>query len=187
MLICGLLATAGGQVILNLLSIEEFSIALYYDAPIDYGHWLLLIGAALMIPFAARHSGSLLKSLSGTVLIVGIISVIGMATFDLIMWSLDGTGLRADVTERLKAEPSIWLPFIVIGPPYLFITGLALSSLTYLRGSKIGVALVVGSAVVVFTFLAGMSAWFFVLGYALMAVGYALCFSGDVARDGASS
>ncbi len=177
--VTGLIGLALGQVILNLLSFPSLSRSLYYEAPIDYGHWLLFIGALLIVPYAARLPRQGINRLAGPVLIVGTACVFGMCTIDLVMWSFSGAPGGQDLIRQLTAEPSIWLPFITVGPTYVFVTGLVLPSLAYLSHSKIGVALVVGSAVAFFTILAGFNSWFFVAGYAVMAIGYALCFSSE--------
>lgn len=139
--------------------------------PIDVIHWLMLSGAVMMTPFAARLPRNGVGIIASPVLIIGIVCVIGMCTLDFVFWSLTDNELRSAVVRQLQETAVIWGPFISYGG-YIFTTGVALPSLSYFRTAPAGVALVVIGAI---TILSG-PLWTNIPGYGLMGLGYAVIF-----------
>ncbi len=143
--------------------------------PIDYMHWMMLIGAVSMIPFAVTLPRTLINRIASPLLVLGAAAIVGMAAIDFIFWSYGLTPERNALLEHLRSTPEIWLPFFEIGPGWIFGFGLCLPSLYYLRKSPIGVFLVVvGGLMLPF----GVR-HYVLLGYPVIIVGYFLCFWRD--------
>ena len=158
----GLGVFTAGQVMLRF-----FDSAARSAMPIDVTHWLLLIGVLLLIPYAARLPREGFNRIVGPVLLLGIVATIGMNILDFVFWALPA-GLDGDVFQVLRTEPSIWQPFMRLGPNEFFVTALVLPSLMLFKVSRIGTALVVAGAVT----MAVGTEWFNVAGYVLMIGGY---------------
>lgn len=155
-----------GQLLLNLLGPASQD-----QVPIDWAHWALILGAALLIPFAARLPRRGLGLLAGPVLIAGVLAVVGMCVIDFIFWSLPAD-LDRTLYENLSAEPAIWQVFMRWGPNEVFVAGLLLPSLLYFPVSRAGTGLVLAGALT----MAVGTHWWNVAGYVLVIAGYALCF-----------
>lgn len=163
----GLIIYLAGQVIINLMGAVSRA-----QTPIDYSHWLMLIGAVLMLPFALRRPMTGLNLLIAPVLVLGVVSVIGMCVIDLVFWSLPDVHYRNDLAVRLIDSPGLWRPFMQWGPNEVFTLGVALPALLYWGCSRAGVGLVALGA---FLIAIGPS-WFNVSGYTAMVIGYTLAF-----------
>lgn len=165
--LCGLIAYLAGQVVINLMGAVSRA-----QTPVDYAHWLMLIGAVLMLPFALRRPMTGLHLLIAPVLVLGVVSVIGMCVLDIMFWSLPDVPYKNDLAMRLMDSPMLWGPFMQWGPNEVFTLGVALPALIYWRRSRAGVGLV---ALGGFLIAIGPS-WFNVSGYTLMVFGYGLSF-----------
>ncbi len=140
--------------------------------PIDYMHWMMLIGALLMIPFAVTMPRTLINRIASPLLILGIAAIVGMAVIDFVLWSYGLTPERTALLVHLRAVPVIWQPFMTIGPGWIFGFGLCLPALTYLRRAPIGALLVAVGGIML-----PLSIRHYVLiGYPIIIVGYAWCF-----------
>ncbi len=168
LLIAGLLFFILGQQLLNFG--RDFVAA---QAPIDYAHWCLLVGALLFLPFAARLPKRNIHLITIPVFIAGIAAIIGMFVLDFIFWSLPAGDLADGFYSHVRAEPSIWQVFIAIGPNWVFGTGLALPSLSYFHRSRLGVALVLIGVLMQPTTGRDL----IVVSYALITLGYLMCFN----------
>lgn len=156
-----------GQVLINLG--QDFVEA---QRPIDFAHWLLIAGVLFLVPFAARLPHRNIHLLTLPLLLAGIMFVIGMCVLDLVFWSLPDGDLERDIANHLVGTGAIWDPFMIYGSNHIFNAGLLLPSLSYFRKSPVGTGLVVlGTLVIVL----GVQ-WFNVVGYVLVAAGYALNF-----------
>ncbi len=163
----GLSIYAVGQLVISILQG-----ALQSQKPIDYAHWLLLIGVFLLIPFSAKLPRHGLHRITSPVLLAGIVCVIGMCMLDFVFWAIPSPELKSEVAGHLIAADSIWQPFMKIGPNRIFMLGLALPSLAYYRASMLGTAFVIiGVGVVVLT-----PQWVNALGYSVIIIGYFLNF-----------
>ena len=139
--------------------------------PIDGIHWLMLIGASLLLPFAARLPRTGLAAVAGPLLMLGIVLVIGMCIVDFVLWSVPEQPFRDEVSSHLINTSMIWQPFIVISG-YVFTPALALTSFCYYRLTKLGPILAVIGMVTV-----GVGPiWTNIPGYALIIAGFAVCF-----------
>lgn len=178
LLLLGLLLYLAGQIWINTtgsMTSQQISI--------DGIHWLMLIGASLLLPFAARLPRTGFAAVAGPLLMLGIVLVIGMCTVDFVLWSLPEQPFRSEVSSHLMNTPMIWQPFIVISG-YVFTPALALTSFYYFRLTKLGPFLAVIGMVTV----GAGPIWTNIPGYALIFAGFAVCFwSKPVEQDTAST
>ena len=101
--------------------------------PIDYAHWLLLIGALLCLSLNYIFSDNIFSELATILTSLGIVALIGQATIDFLWWSY-GTDFEgmAKLTSQIMEKPSIRIPFMTIGPA-LFYLGLAAHAIKFLK------------------------------------------------------
>lgn len=164
--IAGLAFYTSGQVMIALG--RGFVDAL---APIDFAHWALLIGATLMIHYAVSLNRTVIQRTASFILLIGIVGIIGMCVIDFIIWSYPLGEQRIAFIQHVSAAPTIWEPFILLGP-WLFGIGIVLGSLPFVAKAKVGVTLVIiGSVISAMT-----TSWLTVLAYVLIMIGYILCF-----------
>ena len=101
--------------------------------PIDFIHWMLLIGVVLIIPFTLIFSRGIFQKIGVVLTMIGIVCHIGMCAMDFVLWSFrDDSELRNIIVLQLQKEPSIWPIFFEVGPPLLG-TGLTIQTLGYLK------------------------------------------------------
>lgn len=162
MFLLGLVLFTAGQVVLNILGAASQD-----QHPIDYAHWLLLLGTVLLIPYTARLPREGFNLIISPVLLLSIVAMIGMNILDFTFWALPPE-LDGDVYRALSAEPTLWLPFMIAGPNEIFVTALVLPSLTLFKTSRVGTILVVAGAIT----MAIGTHWFNVAGYLLMIAGF---------------
>tara|TARA_R110002095_G_scaffold46246_2_gene41467 strand:+ start:863 stop:1453 length:591 start_codon:yes stop_codon:yes gene_type:complete len=164
----GLAIYALGQILINLG--PDFTTQ---QAPIDYAHWLLIVGVLFLIPFIGRLPRQNIHLVTIPLLLAGIGFVIGMCVIDFVFWSLSDPELERALARHLIATPVIWQPFMVFGSNTVFNLGLLLPSLSYFRASRLGTILVILGTLVIFV----GTQWFNVIGYLIVLAGYALNFN----------
>ncbi|MEE9406766.1 MAG: hypothetical protein V3V28_01700 [Polaribacter sp.] len=142
--ILGLLFEAIGQLL--LAQGNDFVYAL---KPIDFAHWSLLIGVAFLIPQLGQFPKSLFTYIGVPTIIIGIVCIIGMCVLDFIWWSQSTQEIRSEFASHISKIPSIWKPFITIGPNFLNV-GLLLLALNYFKENKLGVSLIILATLIVF-------------------------------------
>ncbi len=115
----------------------------------DFAHWFLLFGALFTIVFSFIFPKSIFNSIATFFTILGIVAHIGMATIDFAIWSFgdDYTAMNEFIIQ-LRNKPSIWLPFMTIGPSFLFI-GLATHAWKFIRTHPIGSILTLGGSIMI--------------------------------------
>jgi hypothetical protein len=93
--------------------------------PIDYVHWLLLLGVLFCLSLNYIFSDYLFNNTSTILTSLGVVALIGQATIDFVWWSYgtDHAGMDQLINQVME-RPSIRIPFITIGPA-LFYLGLA--------------------------------------------------------------
>jgi len=147
----------------------------YSQKPIDFAHWFLLIGAVLLIPQVVSAPKTLASYIGAPLTLIGIICIIGMCVLDFIWWSFPNEELRREFTTHIVQIPSIWKPFITIGPSSkVFNLGLLLLGVNYLKKEKLGVGII---------FIATLVLWHIipvpfrlVVGYLLTLLGFSIIF-----------
>ena len=144
---------------------------LHNQEPIDFSHWLMIIGVLLLIPQIGNFPKSRWNYISFPSLIFGIGLIIGMCVIDFVFWSLKDPVLKSQVTKHLINTPEIWTPFMSVSGK-IFNLGLLISSLNYFKKSSLGVLFVfVGTLIVYLPW-----GWDNVLGYLLITVGFYINF-----------
>jgi hypothetical protein len=162
---------------LSIYTCGQFLIKLGQDfvdhqSPVDFAHWLLIIGVLFFVPFVGRLPLKNIHILGVPLILLGISFVIGMSVIDFIFWSLPNDKFEQELAEHLISTEVIWQPFIVFGSSYIFHTGLLIPSLSYFSNSKIGTLLVILGTV----FIAIGTQWLIVIGYCVLTYGYFLNF-----------
>jgi len=94
--------------------------------PIDYVHWLLLLGVLLSLSINYIFSNGIFNNTATALTSIGIIALTGQAVIDFLWWSY-GTDYEGmyNLTNQIMERPSIRIPFITIGPA-LFYLGIAI-------------------------------------------------------------
>ena len=133
---------------LLLYTVGQFLIFIFYNdiealhsqEPIDFSHWLMIIGVLLLIPQIGNFPKSRWNYISFPSLIFGIGLIIGMCVIDFVFWSLKEPVLKSQVTKHLINTPEIWTPFMSVSGK-IFTFGLLTSSFNYFKKSRLGVLL----------------------------------------------
>jgi len=166
----GLLFFLIGQIIL-----AQGNDFVYNQEPIDFAHWFLLIGAVFMIPQVINFPKKIYSYLGIPMTLIGIVCIIGMCVLDFIWWSFPNEAMRTEFTNHISQVPSIWKPFITIGPSSrIFNLGLLILSLNYFEKGKLGIVILL---------LANLILWHLipipfrlVFGYGLTLIAFSLIF-----------
>lgn len=147
----------------------------YFQEPIDFAHWLNLIGAVLLFSFNRVFPKNTLNSVAALVTTIGIIAHVGLCTIDFIMWSFgNDESAKAALSEHISNTPSILFPFIIVGPSFLFI-GLALHASNFIKTHTIASLMVIlGAPAVGFSFFILKNGTLMVLSCLLFALGLTL-------------
>lgn len=106
--------------------------------PIDFAHWLNLIGAVLLLNFNTVFPRNKIGKVASVLTFFGVIAFIGLNTIDFISWSFgnDNHG-RIEFLNQLAKTPAIAFPFVYVGPSLLFL-GLSVHALNFIKSNLIG-------------------------------------------------
>ena len=105
--------------------------------PIDFAHWFLLIGACCLIAFNFVFPKGIFNTIASVLTSLGVIAHIGMCAIDFVLWSYrDNQSGRNELIGQLINIPSIWYPFMVVGPSLLYI-GLATHIWPFIKSNTI--------------------------------------------------
>lgn len=160
-------------ILIGQLIISKGNEFVYKQEPIDFAHWFLLVGVTLLIPQTVTFPKKTYSLIGIPLTLVGIVCIIGMCVLDFIWWSFPNQEVRNEFTNHISHVPSIWKPFMIIGPSSkIFNLGLLLLSLNYIQTGKIGIALVL---------IANLILWHIiplpfrlVLGYSITLIGFSV-------------
>jgi len=145
------------------------------QTPIDYAHWLLLIGILMTLSLNYIFSNNSFGNLATILTSLGVVALIGQATIDFLWWSYGDNydGMNALVNQIMN-KPSIRIPFMTLGPA-LFYLGLASHAVKAIKEYPIGAIITVIAVVIIglgsFTYDSRMV---IVFGHVLLTVGIAL-------------
>ena len=115
--------------------------------PIDFAHWLNLIGAVLLINFNKIFPKNKIGKVASILTAMGIIAFIRLNTIDFISWSFgDDNESRNAFFNQLASTPAIAFPFVYVGPSLLFL-GLSIHALNFIKSNLIGYILTLFGAV----------------------------------------
>ena len=147
----------------------------FFQEPIDFAHWLNLVGAVLLVSFNKVFPKNTLGNVAAFLTALGVIAHIGLCTIDFIMWSFgDDDTARELLSEHISNTPSILYPFVIVGPSLLFI-GLALHAFNFIKTNTIGSLMVIaGAPAIGFSFFILKNGTYMVLSCALFIFGLAL-------------
>ncbi|QXP56607.1 hypothetical protein H0I25_02090 [Cellulophaga sp. HaHa_2_95] len=168
--IIGLVFFLIGQVI-----ISKGNDFVYAQEPIDFAHWFLLIGVVLLIPQVVSFPKKIFSLIGIPLTIIGITCIIGMCVLDFLWWSFPNEEMRNEFTNHISNVPSIWKPFVTIGPSSkIFNLGLLILSFNYFQNNKTGIVLIL---------IANLILWHIIplpfrliSGYAITLIGFSLIF-----------
>jgi len=147
----------------------------YGQEPIDFGHWFLLIGVTLLIPQTVVFPKNFFSFIGIPLTLIGIVCIIGMCVLDFIWWSFPNDEMRTEFTNHISQVPSIWKPFITIGPSSkIFNLGLLFLSLNYIKNGKLGVILILIANLILWHIIP--LPYRLVFGYAITLVGFSIIF-----------
>lgn len=107
---------------------------IYAQEPIDWAHWLILIGAvggALGISGYGYGYGRLGR-IARCLVVIGAVGFGGMVAIDLLLWTLPTAPTLDDALGAALDAPQVAVPFLWVGPALFFI-GLALVAVEWLR------------------------------------------------------
>ena len=164
----GLLFFLIGQIIMS--NGNEF---VYAQKPIDFAHWFMLLGVVLLIPQVVSYPKKIFSLIGIPLTLIGIVCIIGMCVLDFIWWSFPNEAMRNEFTAHISQIPSIWKPFMTIGPSSkIFNLGLLFLSLNYFKTAKVGIMIIL---------IADLILWHviplphrLIFGYALTLIGFSI-------------
>lgn len=166
--VLGLILILSGQIL--LAQDNDF---VYNQEPIDFAHWLLLIGVVMMIPQVVNLPTKIYSYIGIPLTLIGIICIIGMCVLDFIWWSFPNEAMRSEFTSHISQVPSIWKPFITIGPSSkVFNLGLLILSMNYFEKRKLGIGILLIANLILWHIIP--IPYRLVFGYALTAIAFSL-------------
>ena len=145
----------------------------YSQEPIDFAHWFLLIGVTLLIPQTTTFPRKIYSFIGIPLTLIGIVCIVGMCVLDFIWWSFPNEEMRNEFTNHISKVPSIWKPFMTIGPSSkIFNLGLLILSLNYLKNGKLGIILVLVANLILWHIIP--LPYRLVFGYAITLIGFSI-------------
>lgn len=145
------------------------------QTPIDYAHWLLLVGALMTLSLNYIFSNNSFGNLATILTSLGVVALIGQATIDFLWWSYgnDYTGME-NLTRQIMSRPSIRIPFMTLGPA-MFYLGLVSHAVKFIKGHPIGaITIVIAVLIIGLGSFAYDSRLLIVLGHVLLTGGITL-------------
>lgn len=119
----------------------------YSQKPIDFAHWLNLIGAVLLLNFNKVFPKNKIGKIASVLTSIGVIAFIGLNIIDFISWSFgnDNDGRNA-FFNHLVNTPAIAVPFVYVGPSMLFL-GLSVHTVNFVKSNLVGFILTFSGAI----------------------------------------
>jgi hypothetical protein len=160
------------------LLIAKGNAFIYQQKPIDFAHWFLLVGAVFLIPQTVTFARSFYSLIGIPLTLIGIVSIIGMCVLDFIWWSFPTEEMRLEFSNHISQIPSIWNPFIKIGPSSkVFNLGLLLLSLNYWVKDKAGIIILIAANLILWHVIP--LPFRIISGYALTLIAFSLMLLGQ--------
>ncbi len=143
--------------------------------PIDFAHWILFFGAIFTISFSFIFPKSIFNTTATILTILGIIAHIGMATIDFVIWSYGNNfDEMNNLIFQLKNRPSIWMPFMTVGPSLLFV-GLSIQAWKFIRTNPISsIMTIIGSIMIGLSSFLANDRLFIVVAFIIFTAGLIL-------------
>ena len=115
--------------------------------PIDFAHWLNVIGAVLLLHFNKICPKNNIGKMASLLISIGIIAFIGLNTIDFISWSFgNDNDSRTLFFNQLAKTPAIAFPVVYVGPSLLFL-GFSVHALNFIKSNVIGCILTLSGAI----------------------------------------
>jgi hypothetical protein len=96
-----------------------------------------------------------------------------MCVLDFIWWSFPNEEMRNVFTNHIATVPSIWKPFMTIGPSSkIFNLGLLVLSLNYIKNNKLGIILVFTANLILWNIIP--LPYRLVVGYIITLIGFGI-------------
>jgi hypothetical protein len=96
-----------------------------------------------------------------------------MCVLDFIWWSFPNEEMRNIFTNHIATVPSIWKPFVTIGPSSkIFNLGLLVLSLNYIKNNKLGIILVFTANLILWNIIP--LPYRLVVGYIITLIGFGI-------------
>lgn len=147
----------------------------YNLKPIDYAHWSLFIGTLCLIPQIVSFPKSIFSYIGTPLALIGSVCIFGMCVLDFIFWSYPNNEMRMEFINHISNVPSIWKPFMAIGPSSkIFNLGLLILSLNYLKKVKLGVFIILIADLILWHIIP--VPYRLVFGYSLTLIGFSIIF-----------
>jgi hypothetical protein len=138
--------------------------------PLDWSHWLLLLGAVTLTWRLTEIPVGWLGRLGRLATVAGGAAFIGMSVIDFILWCLPSDAARQAFSSQVLQAPTISLPFVSVGPSLLFV-GLGAMVLEWVAAMRWRVGLVLGGIVLVGVGQFGNARWLVVGGHLVILAG----------------
>jgi len=138
--------------------------------PVDWVHWLLLLGAVTLTWRLTEIPVGWLGRLGCIATVAGGAAFIGMSVIDFALWALPTEAARQAFGSQVLQAPAISLPFISAGPSLLFL-GLGAMVLEWVSAMRWRVGLVLGGIVLVGSGQFGNARWLVVAGHLVLLAG----------------
>lgn len=108
--------------------------------PIDWAHWLLLVGAVGAAASFLRMQQGTLGRVARLFVVLGAVGFTGMVAIDILLWTIPEAPAVDDAIDIALDSPAVAVPFLWVGPSLLFM-GIALKALEWWRQSTWAAAL----------------------------------------------
>lgn len=164
-LCAGMIVLTGGQTL--LAQGHAFVMA---QRPLDWVHWLLLLGAVTLTWRLTDIPVGWLGRLGRLATIAGATAFIGMSVIDFTLWALPSEMARQTFGSLILHVPAISLPFLSVGPSLLFV-GLGVMVLEWVVVMRWRVWLVLFGIVLVGVGQFGNARWLVVEGHLVTLAG----------------
>ena len=138
--------------------------------PLDWVHWLLLLGAVTLMWRLTEIPVGWLGRLGRFATVAGGAAFIGMSVIDFVFWALPSEAARQAFNSQVLQAPAISLPFITVGPSLLFL-GLGTMVLEWAVAMRWRAGLVLGGIVLVGSGQFGNARWLVVAGHLVILAG----------------
>jgi hypothetical protein len=138
--------------------------------PVDWVHWLLLLGAVTLIWRLTEIPFGWLGRVGRLATVAGAAAFIGMSVIDFTVWALPTEVARQAFSSQVLQRPAISLPFLSVGPSLLFL-GLGVMVLEWIAAMRWRVGLVLGGIVLVGVGQFGHARWLVVGGHLVILAG----------------
>ena len=138
--------------------------------PLDWVHWLLLLGAVTLMWRLTEIPVGWLGRLGRLATVAGGAAFIGMSVIDFTLWALPSEAARQAFSSQVVQDPAISLPFISVGPSLLFL-GLGTMVLEWAAAMRWRAGLVLGGIVLVGFGQFGNARWTVVVGHLVILAG----------------